>query len=113
MRILSLFLTTFLPVNLKTLKFNFEFLRSLILILFFLSFSFFVFQFFQFLKEKTFLFNLESEIKRISLENEELEIKISQLDLSQKMERFVQENNFVKNNEKIIFIESTEVMVKK
>ena len=113
MRILSLFFTTVFPLDFRKIKFNFEFLRFLILISFFLSFSIFAFQFFHYSKEKALLFYLDNEIKKISLENEELEIRVSQLNLSQKIEDFAQKNNFVKNNEKIVFIESNEVMVKK
>mgnify|MGYP001127603063 CR=1 FL=1 len=113
MRILSLFATTFLPLDLRKIRFNFQFLRSLILLFFFFSFSVFAFQFFRYSKEKAFLFHLENEIQKISSENEKLEIMVSQLNLSQKIEDFAKENNFIKNNGKILYIETSEVMVKK
>ncbi|MGB9598463.1 MAG: hypothetical protein ACPLZH_01285 [Minisyncoccales bacterium] len=113
MRILSLLSTTFPFVNLKKFKINFYFFKFLFFSLLIFSFSLFSYQFFIYSKDKLFLYFLKDEIKRTSLENEDLEMRLSQISLSEKLEEFVKKNNFVKKDGKKIFLESIRVIVKK
>lgn len=107
----SLLLTLFVPR--LAIKVDWGFLKLIFSILFVCSLSIFLFYFFSYSQKYLLLKNLEKEIDLLTKENKNLELEVSSVNLSEKISRFVEDNNFVHQPiKKTIFVSSGAVVKK-